>query len=97
MNLLESLKRYTTVVADTGDIDAIAEQKPQDATTNLSLLYQAVQKPHYLHLVDEALDFALRSPGDNAARFVAHVWRLMRHCPYIVTGSHRAGFRNGWL
>ena len=38
MNLLESLKRYTTVVADTGDIDAVAPTKPQDATTNPSLL-----------------------------------------------------------
>ena len=50
MNLLESLKRYTTVVADTGDIEAIAEHKPQDATTNPSLLYQAAQKPEYQHL-----------------------------------------------
>lgn len=40
MNLLESLKRWTTVVADTGDIEAIAEHKPQDATTNPSLLQQ---------------------------------------------------------
>ncbi len=38
MNRLESLKRWTTVVADTGDIVAIAEHKPQDATTNPSLL-----------------------------------------------------------
>jgi transaldolase len=68
MNLLESLKRYTTVVADTGDFEAIAEYKPQDATTNPSLIYQAAQKPHYQHLVNEALDFALRSPGDAAAR-----------------------------
>ena len=45
MNLLESLKRYTTVVADTGDIDAIAEHKPQDATTNPSLLLHAAQQP----------------------------------------------------
>ena len=53
MNLLESLKRYTTVVADTGDFEAIAEHKPQDATTNPSLIFQAAQKPHYQHLVDE--------------------------------------------
>ena len=39
MTLLESLKQYTTVVADTGDIDAIARHRPQDATTNPSLLY----------------------------------------------------------
>ncbi len=51
MNLLESLKRCTTVVADTGDIEAIAEHKPRDATTNPSLLLQAAQKPDYQHLV----------------------------------------------
>jgi transaldolase len=67
MNLLESLKRWTTVVADTGDIEAIAEHKPQDATTNPSLLLQAATKPQYQDLVDEALDFALHSPGDDAA------------------------------
>ncbi len=68
MNMLESLKRWTTVVADTGDIEAIAEHKPQDATTNPSLLLQAAQKPQYQELVDEALHFAIDSPGDEAAR-----------------------------
>src|SRR6516225_541975 len=76
MNLLESLKRWTTVVADTGDIEAIAEHKPQDATTNPSLLFHAAQKPHYQHLVDEALDFAMRTPGDSAARSVAFMDKL---------------------
>src|SRR6516165_11107068 len=76
MNLLESLKRWTTVVADTGDFEAIAEHKPQDATTNPSLIFQAAQKPHYQHLVDEALDFAMRSPGDRAARGVAFIDKL---------------------
>jgi transaldolase len=71
MNLLESLKRWTTVVADTGDFEAIAEHRPQDATTNPSLIYQAAQKPHYQHLVDEALDFALRSTDDAVARSAA--------------------------
>jgi transaldolase len=42
MTLLESLKEYTTVVADTGDIEAIAKHRPQDATTNPSLLFHAV-------------------------------------------------------
>ena len=68
MNLLESLKRWTTVVADTGDIEAIAVHKPQDATTNPSLLLQAAQKPQYQNLVNGALDLAVRSPGDNATR-----------------------------
>ena len=55
MNRLGSLKRYTTVVADTGDFEAIAEHKPQDATTNPSLICQAAQKPHDQNLVDEAV------------------------------------------
>src|SRR4029077_17615008 len=76
MNLLESLKKMTTVVADTGDIEAIALHKPQDATTNPSLLFQAAQKPHYQHLVDEALDFAIRSAGDPASRSVAFIDKL---------------------
>ena len=55
MALLESLKRYTTVVADTGDIEAIARHCPQDATTNPSLLYHAAQMADYRHLVNEAV------------------------------------------
>ena len=55
MTLLDSLKKYTTVVADTGDIEAIAKYKPQDATTNPSLLLQAAQQPKYAHLVEQAL------------------------------------------
>jgi transaldolase len=76
MNLLESLKRWTTVVADTGDFEAIAAHKPQDATTNPSLIYQAAQKPQYRHLVEEALDFALRSAGDPTARGAAFIDKL---------------------
>ena len=62
MNLLDSLKRYTTVVADTGDFESIARYKPQDATTNPSLLYQAAQKPQYEHLIEDALRHASRTP-----------------------------------
>ena len=68
MNLLDSLKRYTTVVADTGDFESIARYKPQDATTNPSLLYQAAQKLQYQHLIEDALRHASRIPGDQAAR-----------------------------
>ena len=77
MNLLESLKRCTTVVADTGDIDAIAEHRPQDATTNPSLLYQAAQQPQYQDLVDEAIDLAICAPGDDAARLSAFMDHLL--------------------
>src|SRR5436190_148169 len=76
-NLLESLKQYTVVVADTGDIDAINQYKPQDATTNPSLIYQAAQKPEYADLLDEAIQFALTLPGDRAARREAGMDKLM--------------------
>src|SRR5215469_7495098 len=65
MTLLDSLKQYTTVVADTGDIDAIARHRPQDATTNPSLLFQAAQMPAYRHLVEEATEAALTQGGDH--------------------------------
>jgi transaldolase len=58
MTLLESLKQYTTVVADTGDIEAIQRHRPQDATTNPSLLYKAAEMPAYKHLVEEAAEKA---------------------------------------
>src|SRR5215468_9803607 len=65
MTLLESLKQYTTVVADTGDIEAIARHRPQDATTNPSLLYHAAQMPAYRHLVEEAADLASDLGGSH--------------------------------
>jgi transaldolase len=77
MNLIESLKRYTTVVADTGDIDAIHQYKPQDATTNPSLIFQAAQKPEYAELLDDAIRHALQSPGDRSARREAGMDKLM--------------------
>src|ERR1700757_4933063 len=76
MNLLESLKRSTPVVADTGDIDAIPAHKPQDATTNPSLLLHAAELPRYRDLVDDALNFALRAGGSQAARSVAFMDKL---------------------
>jgi transaldolase len=65
MTLLESLKKHTTVVADTGDIKAIARYRPQDATTNPSLLFHAAQMPLYGHLVEEAAELALEPGGSH--------------------------------
>jgi transaldolase len=65
MTLLESLKQYTTVVADTGDIEAIARHRPQDATTNPSLLFRAAEMPAYRRLVDEATQLALQRGGSH--------------------------------
>lgn len=50
---LEQLKRYTTVVADTGDLDAIAQLQPEDATTNPSLLLKAAAFPRYAQLIEQ--------------------------------------------
>jgi transaldolase len=55
MNTLEQLKQFTTVVADTGDFESMRAYKPQDATTNPSLILKAVQKPEYRVLLDEVL------------------------------------------
>jgi transaldolase len=60
MSELDSLKQYTTVVADTGDIGAIAQYKPQDATTNPSLLFKAAQQKEYKPLVEEAHSYAAK-------------------------------------
>ncbi len=67
MTNLESLKKYTTIVADTGDIEAIARHRPQDATTNPSLLLKAAQQPAYRHLVDEAAELAQEADGNEHA------------------------------
>ena len=79
MTLYESLKKYTTVVADTGDIDAIARHKPQDATTNPSLLFNAAKMPVYRHLVDEAAELAQEGRGSRdemAAEFIDRLFVL---------------------
>jgi transaldolase len=55
LNQLEQIKKYTKVVADTADFESMKEFKPQDATTNPSLVYAATQKEQYSHLLDEVL------------------------------------------
>jgi transaldolase len=76
MTILESLKKYTVVVADTGDIQAIARVKPQDATTNPSLLFSAAQHPEYQHLVQDALEYAAKQSGNEAAQTQAFMDKL---------------------
>jgi transaldolase len=79
MTLLESLKQHTTMVADTGDIAAIAQHRPQDATTNPSLLYHAAQMHAYQHLTEEATEAASRGGGSHdrmAEEFIDHLFVL---------------------
>jgi transaldolase len=52
---LEQLKHFTKVVADTGDFESMREFKPQDATTNPSLILQAATKPQYAHIIDKVI------------------------------------------
>jgi transaldolase len=61
-NQLKSLRAITTVVADTGDIEAIKKYTPVDATTNPSLLLKAASLPQYEHLIDQAIEFAKSHP-----------------------------------
>ena len=65
-SLLEQLRTMTTVVADTGDIDAIEKVKPQDATTNPSLITAAAQMPQYQQIDDDVLKEAKKQLGDDA-------------------------------
>ncbi len=66
-NLLDQLRQYTVVVADTGDIEAIGKFRPQDSTTNPSLIAAAAQLPQYQPIVDGVLVDARNELGEGAA------------------------------
>jgi transaldolase len=66
-NLLEQLRQFTVVVADTGDMQAMEEFHPQDATTNPSLITAAAQMPQYQPIVDEVLKSARNQLGEGAS------------------------------
>ena len=66
-NLLEQLRQYTVVVADTGDMEAMEKFHPQDATTNPSLITAAAQMPQYRPIVDGVLKDARNELGEGAA------------------------------
>ena len=67
---LTSLRQYTTVVADTGDIAAMKLYQPQDATTNPSLILNAAQIPEYRKLIDDAVAWAKQQSNDRAQQIV---------------------------
>lgn len=66
--LLDQLKDMTVVVADTGDIASIERFRPQDATTNPSLILAAAQDPAYAEIIDEALSWAKAQVGGSGTR-----------------------------
>ncbi|NUR21897.1 transaldolase [Frateuria sp.] len=67
---LEQLRQYTTVVADTGDIDAIARDKPVDTTTNPSLLLKVCTQPAYASLLEESLAWARQQGNEREQQLV---------------------------
>jgi len=72
---LDGLKKHSVIVADTGDIDAIARFRPQDTTTNPSLILKAAQDPRYRPLVDEAVAAAARlAPSERPAATIDHLY-----------------------
>jgi transaldolase len=66
-SLLEQLRAYTTVVSDTGDFNAIKQFKPQDATTNPSLIAAAAEMPGYASVVDDVLKQVRKDAGPSAS------------------------------
>jgi len=73
MNQLDQLREMTEVVADTGDIEAIAKYKPVDATPNPSLLYKAAQLPQYEELIQNAVSWvnSIEIPDDDKLEVLA--------------------------
>ncbi|KOO15959.1 MULTISPECIES: transaldolase [Vibrio] len=65
-NKLEQLRKLTTVVADTGEIDAIKKYQPEDATTNPSLILKAAQIEEYAPLIDASIEYAKAQSDDKA-------------------------------
>ena len=71
MNQLDGIKQFTTVVADSGDIESIRHYQPEDATTNPSLLLKAAGLTHFSHLIDDAIAYGKQRGKTQIGR--AHV------------------------
>ncbi|VFP77633.1 transaldolase [Buchnera aphidicola] len=68
MNQLERLKKYTTVVVDSGDIECIAQYRPQDATTNPTLILKSALSKKYECVVNEAIQYAKKTGGSKSTQ-----------------------------
>lgn len=87
MNQLDTLKSFTTVVADTGDFLQIAQYQPRDATTNPSLILKAVQKPEYAPLLTQTLArFGSRGLDEIMDRLLVRFGcEILKHIPGRVS------------
>jgi transaldolase len=79
---LDQLKKFTKVVADTGDFESLKQYAPQDATTNPSLIYKAAQMPGYKHLVEKAVAEAKKSGASGKALISAAMDQIL-----VIFGS----------
>jgi transaldolase len=77
LSQLDQLKKFTKVVADTGDFESIREFKPQDSTTNPSLIFAAVSEAEYSHLLDQVITDLKGSPLTGAAKVEAVIDHLL--------------------
>ena len=77
LNQLDQIKKFTTIVADTGDFETIREFKPKDATTNPSLIYAATQKENYYHFLEEVLVDRRKSGLSGAAQIEEIIEHLL--------------------
>lgn len=68
MNKLEQLRKMTTIVVDTGDIESIKKYHPTDATTNPSLIGSAIQKPEYQNLIEDAMQYSKKKAKSPSER-----------------------------
>jgi transaldolase len=87
---LDQLRAMTVVVADTGDIEAVRRLKPQDCTTNPTLLLKAVETPAYAHLVEDTLAWARRQGGSRQGVVAGACDRLA-----VAFGAELAGIVPG--
>ena len=87
MTSLDALKQFTTVVADTGDFHELAQFRPQDATTNPSLILKAVQKPEYAPLLQQTVERFRQQPLDEVVDrlLVRFGVEILRHVPGRVS------------
>lgn len=77
MSQLEDLQKLTTIVADTGEFEAIKKYTPTDATTNPSLIFKAAQQPEYRHVIEKAVSDVQQSVTDPSQMMDALLDRLM--------------------
>jgi transaldolase len=87
---LDQLRAMTVVVADTGDIEAVRRLRPQDCTTNPTLLLKAAEAPAYAHLLEEALAWGRRQGGSREGVVSAMADRLA-----VAFGAELAGIVPG--